>query len=73
MLEFNESKWLRPDSKFNTHKKKEAEKNDDKDGRTLYKLMSNAVYDKIMENLINKTYKIYKIFRFTKYSSHIIS
>ena len=33
-----------------THAKK-AEKNDDEDGKVLYKLMNNAVYGKSMENL----------------------
>ena len=34
------------------HKKRiEGEKNDDKDGKALYKLMNNAVYDKTMGKL----------------------
>ena len=33
-----------------THAKK-AEKNDDEDGKVLYKLMNNVVYGKSMENL----------------------
>ena len=33
------------------HKKIEAEKNYDKDGKALYKLMNNAVYGKKIENL----------------------
>ena len=34
------------------HKKRiEAEKNGDKEGKALYKLMNNAVYDKTIKNL----------------------
>ena len=36
--------------KFTTHKKVEAEKNRDKDGKVLYKLMSNAINGKTIEN-----------------------
>ena len=51
VLEFNQSQWLKPYVEFNTQKRIEAEKNGDKDGKTLYKLMSNAVYSKTMENV----------------------
>ena len=38
-----------------THTKRiEAEKNGDKDGKALYKLMNNAVYTKTMKSLISK-------------------
>ena len=39
---------------FNTQKRIEAEKNDDKDGNALYKFMNNAVYRKTVENLRNR-------------------
>ena len=51
VLEFNQSQWLKPYVEFNTQKRIEAEKNGDKDGKAFYKLMNNAVYRKIMENL----------------------
>ena len=54
ILEFNQSQWLKPDIEFITHKRIEAEKNEDKDRKTLYKLMNNAVYSKTMENLRNR-------------------
>ena len=34
-----------------THKKAEAEKNGDKDGKASYKLINNAVYGKTIDNL----------------------
>ena len=51
MLEFIPSQWLRQYAELNTQKRIEAEKNGDKDGKAFYKLMNNAVYRKIMENL----------------------
>ena len=54
VLELNQSQWLKPYIKFNTQKKIEAEKNKDKDGKALYKLVNNAVYRKTMENLRNR-------------------
>ena len=54
VLEFNQSQWLKPYIEFNTHKKLESEKNNDKDGKALHKLMNNAIYEKTMENLRNR-------------------
>ena len=54
VLEFNQSQWLKQCVEFNTQKRIEAEKNGDKDGKALYKLMNNAVYGKTMENLRNR-------------------
>ena len=46
ILEFNQSQWLKPCMEFNTQKRIEAEKNNDKDGKALYKLMNDAIYEK---------------------------
>ena len=54
VLECNQSQWLKPYIEFNTQKRIETEKNYDKDGKVLYKLMNNAIYVKAMENLINR-------------------
>ena len=54
VLEFNESQWLKPYVEFNTEKRIKAEKNGDKDGKTLYKLRNSAVYGKTMEKLRNR-------------------
>ena len=45
-LEFNQSQGLKPYVAFNMPKRTEAEKNGDKDGKVLYKLLNNAVYGK---------------------------
>ena len=50
-LEFNLSKWLKPNVEFNTQERIETEKNGDKDGKVLYKLINYAVYGKAIENL----------------------
>ena len=55
VLEFNQSQWLKQYIEFNTQKRKEAGTNGDKDGKALYKLMSNALYGKTMENLKTRT------------------
>ena len=52
-LEFNQSQWLKPYTNFNIQKRIQAEKNNDKDGKALYKLMNNAIYGKKVENLKN--------------------
>ena len=54
ILEFNQSQWLKPYIEFNAQKRMEAEKNNDKNGKALYKLMNNAIYGKTMENLRNR-------------------
>ena len=51
-IRYNQS-CLKPYTEFNTNKI-EAEKNNDGDGKALYKLMNNAIYRKIMENLRNR-------------------
>ena len=37
-----------------TRKKEQKQKNDDKDGKVLHKLVNNAEYEKTMENLRNR-------------------
>ena len=54
VLEFNQSQWLKPYTEFNIQKRIGAEKNNNKDGKPLYKLMNNAIYGKTMENLRNR-------------------
>ena len=54
VLEFNQSQWLKPYTEFNIQKRIGAEKNDNKDGKPLCKLMNNAIYGKTMENLRNR-------------------
>ena len=55
LIEFNHLQLLKPYVKFNTKKTIEPEKNCGKDGKSLYKLMNNATYNKTMENLRNRT------------------
>ena len=46
VLEFNQSHWLKPYIELNTQNITEAEKINDKDRKTLNKLMNNAIYEK---------------------------
>ena len=59
VLEFSQSQWLKEYIKLNTQKRIEAKnkknKKIDKDGKVLYKLVSNAIYGKTMENLRNRS------------------
>ena len=43
LLKLNQSQRVKQHAEVNTHKIIAAEKNGDKDGKALYKLMSNAV------------------------------
>ena len=45
---------MKPYVELNTQQGIEAEKNGDKNGKASYKLMNNAVYRKIMENVRNR-------------------
>ena len=53
-IRFNLSQWLKPYIELNTQNRIEAEKNNDKNRKALYKLMNNALYGKTMENLRNR-------------------
>ena len=54
VLEFNQSHWLKPYIELNTQKRTEAEKINDKDRKTLNKLMNNAIYEKKKKKKIKK-------------------
>ena len=54
LLGLNQWQWLKPYIEFNTQKRIAAEKNEDKDGKTLHKLMNNAGYNKTIQNLRNR-------------------
>ena len=49
LLQSNQSLWIKSYIEFTTQKRIDAEKNGDKDGKPLYKLMNSAVYGKSME------------------------
>ena len=49
ILELNQSQWLKQYVQFNTQKRIKVEKNGEKDGKALYKLINNAVYGKTMK------------------------
>ena len=53
-LQLNQSQWIKQYVEFNKQKKTRAEKNGDKDRKALSKLLSNAVYSEIMENVKKK-------------------
>ena len=55
VLELNQSQLLKLYIEFNIQKRREVEKNNNKDGKALYKLMNNAIYRKTIENLRNTT------------------
>ena len=55
VLELNQAQWLKSYIEFSTQERIEAEKNNDKNGKVLYKLMNNAIYrTQTMENLRNR-------------------
>ena len=54
ILYWIQSQWLRKYVEFNTQKRIEAEKNDEKDGKALCKLMNNVVYGKKNLKLRNR-------------------
>ena len=54
VLEFNQSQWLKLYIEFNTQKRIEAEKHNDKDEKQLYKLMKNTIHRKTLKNVRNR-------------------
>ena len=48
LFELNQSRWLKPCIELNIQKRIEAEKNRNKDGKALCKLMNNPIYRKTM-------------------------
>ena len=53
-MKSSQPQWLKLYVEFNMQKRIEAEKNGEKDGKALHKLMNNSVYGKTMENLRNR-------------------
>ena len=53
-MEFNHCQQPKPYIEFNTKKRIEAEKNNEKDGKALYELRNYAIYRKTRENLENR-------------------
>ena len=53
-IKFREFPWLASYVDYNTEKRKEAARNKDDAGKSLFKLMLNAVFGKTMENLRNR-------------------
>ena len=49
VLEFIQSQSLKPYIKFDTQKRMETGKNNDEDGKALYKLMNNDIHGKTTE------------------------
>ena len=54
VLGFTSSQWLKPYIELKTQKTIQAEKNNDKNGKALYKLMNNAIKGKTKENKRNE-------------------
>ena len=54
ILGFTPSQWLKPYIELKTQKRIEAEKNNDKNGKALYKLMNNAIKGKTKESKRNE-------------------
>ena len=54
VIAFNQSQWSNPYIEFNSQKRIEVAKNNDKNEKTLCKLMSSAIYVKTIENMRNR-------------------
>ena len=51
VFEFNQLRWLKAESQFNTEKRMGAEEND---GKEFYNLTNNDIYEKTIEHLWNR-------------------